>query len=587
MYPKLRFIILFVLFLSGLLSSNAQGLKPSRIDGKSVSFTELIEEMQRCTELTQFNDLTISFNYEKDKAGMDNWWVNGNHPIVIKQGIFLNNCTFDEEYWLVLRDITFLETFSFVQCRNLKIIFKNCDFHKSLRLNANETEFIDLENCRLQLGFKFERGNITDHLRFRNTEFTLNTKRFNEGGGFDMQDRLFFISNKVNPIDLTFENTTFKIPDTLKTNPNFFIDLSKSKFSGLHFKNSFFGTALDLTQSTVENQFSCTGTTFETGLLTSGLSINQMNATIEWNNIKDFKLAIFDREKGDFFNGKSALGPSREAEYTDLISCYSNFYYTFKGQGNRVASNYCYREWKNIEKEQQYATFKEKDDQNSYFLYLMDLFLEYFCDYGTNPIKAIFKSINVIVVFALVYFLSPTIIEDKPRRNFYSQLMLYSDYLKSGQKFRDVFNNHLELFREITILDKYRQKVISNKSDNPFYFRYFGTTLDKHYKNALVRVEEWMHKRLELGEKRWPDLPKNQRMIYGSVFFVILVLCAVYFIFLRVFDSIILSLNMFCTLGFGELRVRGFAMYITIIEGFVGWFLLSIFSVALLNQVLQ
>ncbi|HEY5690520.1 MAG TPA: hypothetical protein VIS49_03600 [Cyclobacteriaceae bacterium] len=55
---------------------------------------------------------------------------------------------------------------------------------------------------------------------------------------------------------------------------------------------------------------------------------------------------------------------------------------------------------------------------------------------------------------------------------------------------------------------------------------------------------------------------------------------------LTLINSITLSINSFVTLGFGSIPTKGFARYLCIIEGFIGWFLLSIFTVALINQVL-
>lgn len=55
---------------------------------------------------------------------------------------------------------------------------------------------------------------------------------------------------------------------------------------------------------------------------------------------------------------------------------------------------------------------------------------------------------------------------------------------------------------------------------------------------------------------------------------------------LTLVNAITLSINSFVTLGFGSIPTYGFARYLTIIEGFIGWFLLSIFTVALINQVL-
>ncbi len=57
-------------------------------------------------------------------------------------------------------------------------------------------------------------------------------------------------------------------------------------------------------------------------------------------------------------------------------------------------------------------------------------------------------------------------------------------------------------------------------------------------------------------------------------------------VLLTMINSITLSINSFVTLGFGSIPTKGFARYLCIIEGFIGWFLLSIFTVALINQVL-
>ena len=56
--------------------------------------------------------------------------------------------------------------------------------------------------------------------------------------------------------------------------------------------------------------------------------------------------------------------------------------------------------------------------------------------------------------------------------------------------------------------------------------------------------------------------------------------------FLSLINAFTLSLNAFVTLGFGAIPTHGFARYLCIIQGFLGWFLLSILTVALINQVL-
>ncbi|NQZ76901.1 MAG: hypothetical protein HRT61_12490 [Ekhidna sp.] len=63
-------------------------------------------------------------------------------------------------------------------------------------------------------------------------------------------------------------------------------------------------------------------------------------------------------------------------------------------------------------------------------------------------------------------------------------------------------------------------------------------------------------------------------------------LSAVGLFLLSLVNAVTLSLNSFVTLGFGTIPTSGLARYVCILQGFIGWFLLSIFSVALINQVL-
>ena len=55
---------------------------------------------------------------------------------------------------------------------------------------------------------------------------------------------------------------------------------------------------------------------------------------------------------------------------------------------------------------------------------------------------------------------------------------------------------------------------------------------------------------------------------------------------LSLLNALTLSLNAFVTLGFGTIPTTGVPRYLCIVQGFLGWFLLSIFTVALINQVL-
>ena len=51
-------------------------------------------------------------------------------------------------------------------------------------------------------------------------------------------------------------------------------------------------------------------------------------------------------------------------------------------------------------------------------------------------------------------------------------------------------------------------------------------------------------------------------------------------------NAFTLSANSFVTLGFGTIPTSGLARYVCVLQGLLGWFLLSLFTVALINEVL-
>ena len=57
--------------------------------------------------------------------------------------------------------------------------------------------------------------------------------------------------------------------------------------------------------------------------------------------------------------------------------------------------------------------------------------------------------------------------------------------------------------------------------------------------------------------------------------------------FNQIMDAVATSMNAFVTLGYGQMPVKGVGKYLAVLEGLIGWFLLSIFSVSLISQILQ
>jgi hypothetical protein len=82
---------------------------------------------------------------------------------------------------------------------------------------------------------------------------------------------------------------------------------------------------------------------------------------------------------------------------------------------------------------------------------------------------------------------------------------------------------------------------------------------------------------LPTGQKAWKSF-----LLVGGFLFAL-----VYDLLIKVLNALMLSINTFTTLGFGEIPIKGLPRYLAIIQGFIGWFMLTIFSVSLISQLLN
>ncbi len=67
--------------------------------------------------------------------------------------------------------------------------------------------------------------------------------------------------------------------------------------------------------------------------------------------------------------------------------------------------NACYIEMKDIQTRKAAFNFRKDPSVTNYFGWKLNYFLKIFCDYGTNPVKALLMSAVVILIFGLLYFI--------------------------------------------------------------------------------------------------------------------------------------------------------------------------------------
>src|SRR5258706_8291805 len=99
------------------------------------------------------------------------------------------------------------------------------------------------------------------------------------------------------------------------------------------------------------------------------------------------------------------------------------------------------------------------------------------------------------------------------------------------------------------------------------FFFFFPSDWDTTSKSKLVQ--------------NFKDFIQKNEKGYVKPFFVLLL-----GFIISLINAVTLSLNAFITLRFGNIPTHSIARYFCVLEGFLGWFLLSIFTVAMINQVL-
>lgn len=604
----IRFIYIFfffnsvVTFSQGIVEVPISKIIPSPINGQTVSFTKFIHTMVNYAPqvnakggfVVEYRDVNVVFDEKEDREGMDKRFNDSNPPVWhIKHDVSIISCNFDKGMWWVMNNMTFEGFVTIGSCTNLKTIFKHCTFEKTVRMDRNEIGFLDFDHTVFKHGFRYHFNTIQDHLKFNYCKFSINPliKDDTRFSGFDMyviEPRLLEIHQK-GEADLTIENTEFKVPFQFQNTPKGLVDISTSNFNNMALVGNKFECNINLTKTAIQNQFLLNDSYISGKIIIDAFNLNPTNTRIQWSSVADNKISVYDKS-GKLINGAMRSQIKDEVVFNNLISCYANFYTVFKTQGNRMFANSCYVEWKNIETEFLKNTYKNKD-VNVYFNYLMNLFLREFCDYGTNPLKSIYISVWVLISFGLVYFVSPFRINyDKNENNapstIYGKLSMYARYFSEENSLKDIYLEYVPSGVPNNDAKKYADLIEVKRESLPSFFSWVSFPL-AWWQKLKHKIVLKFYDFIDQFPTHWYNFTRIQKIKASFVFGTLILFDFVYFTIVRAIDSFTLSLNVFSTLGFGEVPVKGVIRYLTVIEGFVGWFLLSIFSVALISQIIQ
>ena len=286
----------------------------------------------------------------------------------------------------------------------------------------------------------------------------------------------------------------------------------------------------------------------------------------------------------DFSNIDSTNLKSYNQSINVLISQYRQFINILNQRGSELKSHFVMK-LKDIQTNQKMFDYYKNPNMNTWFNWKGSLFLKWYSDYGMNPFKALSYCFWAMLYFALFYFFFYSDWDKIDRGFLIKRFNSVMDYFTTEKRIEDFYATTHN--KEMTTFTEFKNTLNKNKVYMPSILISLAKPI---YHISLLRYKllNFSYKKAEfMAGRKWVDLEKKDRYWIGTLTFFLTLTYIIYLIFIRALNSIVLSINAFSTLGFGQIPVRGFTKYVAIIEGFIGWFMLSIFLVSILNQMMN
>jgi hypothetical protein len=483
--------------------------------------------------------------------------------------------------------VIFHNNVSFLKCEGAgQLIFYNCTFKQGLDIRHSNLGTIEFCYCSiLQRTVVLELQ--INLLLFSNCSLYTDHKivQTRQRYGFEKENQtyqfLFRISQNEKKIN-TFYLSDCKILPTEVTPILSFIG---GKYDVIHFQGiDFSNSILNFIRCSVKENFTVKKCKFKLPFGTKKFNFPKDNTSFNWNQIDSVGLGYYTTYEQAPYTHKTDTLISDVDLFNELNSSYRKFFSMYRTQGDIESANACYKQLKDMETGKYHHLYQLDPSTNKWFSWRFNQFLKYFSEYGTNPVQSLIISIWVILIFAAVYFFFYSDWDGINRVFLIKKHRTIMQYFSSEQRLEDFYTeNYIEDFKTFA---EYKKEMKESKVLVPLFIVLLGKPL---YLFSVIKykVVSFIYRRTELLQGRWIDLKSTRKVLVGITVFISVVIYLIYLGLIRALNATTLSINAFSTLGFGTIPVKGASRYITIIEGFLGWFLLSIFSVSLISQMLQ
>jgi hypothetical protein len=370
-------------------------------------------------------------------------------------------------------------------------------------------------------------------------------------------------------------------------------------------KNSFIEPLVALSQAESLSDFflyEISENTFENTLLVSFDLLEKF--VFDWDQLKNGVISQLNYERSlrklntskDFDYSESYIDPKTIANYfkeyriknteafREESKLYGQFYKKYKGEQDIETANKVYVELKDLQTARFKYQYQESPSFKTFFTWKINQFLKVFSAYGTEPARAIIFSLYVILAFALIYLLFPNSWDAHGKNRIVDRYRFFFKYLQRNAGMHEVYLE--EKKQDLLGYEEFKSIIINSEKSVP---RFFSVTALPLYQWAVsgTQISAKILSKVDILKGTWEDLPAGQKAWKSFLLVGGFLIALVYDLLIKVLNALMLSINTFTTLGFGEIPIKGLPRYLAIIQGFIGWFMLTIFSVSLISQLLN
>ncbi len=606
---KTRFTLLFL-----IASYFSFGQRQEKLNFKSYSlseFLQLIEDEPTDSFKLENANIVLDTIADRDYMMVKNDLINYKSlrkdsihikKTILIENVFIQRAKADDKYIAALNMVVFHNPVSIV---NSSLIFRNTHFLSSVTLRSDSDYNKNSE-------LNFDKKNRSGILQFENSVFELDPDIY-----ANME------SIRVN-LTLWMESCTFK-----GTNETSDIRWFIGGFDGCSILDNTFlnvGTTFvsmygNLRGRILNNNFGDRLIFFfiaDEGVTSLEISDNKLakkvlvklpesvqNIKIDWNqltsgiingnsysqfclennnskNLQDFNALFNSEENMNSYVDSVRISDSKS--YKSEIALLGTLNSIYKRQHDIESANGSYIALKNLETSRLEFLYHKNPTFKGYFTWKINQFLKIFSAYGTEPARAIVFSMYVILLFALIYLFFPNSWDKHGRKRIVDRYTFFLKYMDKDAGIHEVYMD--EQKEDLLEFEEFKNFVNSKEKRVP---KIFTATALPLYKWAIsgTKLSASILKRIDIMKGIWSELPQKKR-IWKSILLVgAFTIAIVYDIFIKMLNALMLSINTFTTLGFGEIPIKGLPRYLAIVEGFIGWFMLTIFSVSLISQLLN